>query len=107
MHKIANHIEEINFSKNGLAEIEVKGKAICLALHQNKLFACTKKCPHAGGNLSEGYLDALGNIVCPLHHYKFDLKNGRNVSGEGYKLATYPLEIREDGYYISVREELF
>ena len=22
--------------------------------------------------LSEGYVDVLGNVVCPLHRYKFD-----------------------------------
>ena len=102
MHKIANHIEEISFSKDGLAEIEVNGKTICIAQYNDQLYACTQKCPHAGGLLSEGYLDALGNIVCPMHHYKFNLKNGRNVSGEGYRLKTYKVIKRDDGWYIEM-----
>jgi len=98
-HKIADSIAAINFAANNLAEVEVAGKTICLALHNGMLHACTQKCPHAGGYLSEGHLDALGNIVCPLHRYKFSLQNGRNVSGEGYYLKTFPIEIREDGVY--------
>lgn len=99
-HKIAGNISEINFNANGLAEIDVKGKKICIAKHNNQLFACTQKCPHAGAALYEGYVDAIGNLVCPLHKYKFSLKNGRNVSGEGYFLKTFAITQKEDGVYV-------
>jgi nitrite reductase/ring-hydroxylating ferredoxin subunit len=49
----------------------------------------------------------VGNIVCPLHRYKFSLVNGRNVSGEGYYLKTYPVEQREDGLYIGFEKSWF
>lgn len=103
-HKIAESIAEINFAANGLANITIAGKTITFALHNNEVFACTQKCPHAGGNLADGYLDAVGNIVCPLHRYKFSLQNGRNISGEGYYLKTFAIEIREDGLYVGFRE---
>ena len=61
-HKIADNINDINFSANGLTELRVAGKTICMTLHNNILHACTQKCPHAGGILSDGYLDAAGNI---------------------------------------------
>jgi 3-phenylpropionate/trans-cinnamate dioxygenase ferredoxin subunit len=101
-HKIAESIEEIRFSTNGLAEIEVNGKKLCVALHNDHLFACTQKCPHAGGILAEGYIDALGNIVCPLHRYKFNPQNGRNISGEGYFLKTFKVEVREEGVFVNI-----
>jgi 3-phenylpropionate/trans-cinnamate dioxygenase ferredoxin subunit len=99
-HKIAESMDEIEFSSNGMAEIKAGGKTFCVARYNSELFACTQKCPHAGGILSEGYLDASGNIVCPLHRYKFNIKNGRNTSGEGYYLKTYPVELRSDGVYV-------
>ncbi len=105
-HKIAENLNEINFSSDGLSEISVDGKTICIANHNNNLHACTQKCPHAGGSLADGYLDALGNIVCPLHRYKFSLKNGRNISGEGYHLQTYRVEQRQDGIYIALTNTL-
>jgi nitrite reductase/ring-hydroxylating ferredoxin subunit len=99
-HKVAESIAEINFSSNGLASIEVDNKTICVVLHNDALLACTNKCPHAGGLMEHGFVDAMGNIICPLHRYKFRLKNGHNISGEGYHLKTYPVEIREDGVFV-------
>ncbi len=101
-HKIAESMAEIEFSANNLAELEVNGKKICLGKHDDKLFACTQKCPHAGGILADGYIDALGNLVCPLHRYKFNPQNGRNISGEGYFLKTFLVEAREDGVFINL-----
>lgn len=101
-HKIAEGINEINFSANGLTEVEVNGKRICIGSCNQKLFACTQKCPHAGGILAEGYIDSLGHIVCPLHRYKYDPQTGRNVSGEGYFLKTFKVEVRGDGVFVDM-----
>lgn len=98
--KIAESFSAIEFSANGLAEIHVHGKLICIARKGTHLFACTQKCPHAGGNLSEGFIDGSGNIVCPLHGYRFDPKTGRNVSGEGYHLKRFKIEQRDDGVFV-------
>jgi nitrite reductase/ring-hydroxylating ferredoxin subunit len=103
-HKIADAVSEINFSANGLATVQVHSKTICLAQHNKTLFACTQKCPHAGGIMANGYVDALGNIVCPLHRYKFSVQNGRNTSGEGYYLKTYPIEVRDNGVFVAFEE---
>jgi nitrite reductase/ring-hydroxylating ferredoxin subunit len=103
-HKIATDIAEINFSENRLTALTVGDKKICIALHNQQLLACVQKCPHAGGHLSDGYIDGTGSIVCPLHRYKFNLQNGRNTSGEGYFLKTYPVEIRAEGVFIGFEE---
>lgn len=104
-HKIGLSLAEIPFGENGLAELEAGGKKICVARLGTGIKACAAKCPHAGGRMAEGWIDALGNIVCPLHRYKFSLQNGRNISGEGYFLKNYPLEIREDGIYVGMEEK--
>ena len=101
-HKVANSIEEINFSLNGMAEFVVNEKRLCLIKSGNNLNACFQKCPHAGGIMSKGYIDASGNIVCPLHGYKFSLQNGRNVTGEGYLLKTFPVQIRTGAVFIGI-----
>lgn len=103
-HKIADNIEDINFANNSMIELEIKGKKVCVALQNETLFACAAKCPHAGGHMSDGHIDALGNIVCPLHRYKFSLANGRNVSGEGYFLKNYPIEVRANGIFVGFEE---
>jgi nitrite reductase/ring-hydroxylating ferredoxin subunit len=104
-HKIADSPEELGLSTGSISEITVNNKKICIALHSNTLHACAHKCPHAGGPMTDGYVDALGNIVCPLHRYKFSLQNGRNTSGEGYYLKTYPVDVRENGVFVGFEEK--
>jgi nitrite reductase/ring-hydroxylating ferredoxin subunit len=101
-YKIADNLAEIDFASNNIAVADANGKKICIGRFQDSIFAFAFKCPHAGGLLAEGYIDALGNVVCPLHRYKYDMKNGRNVSGEGYYLKHWQVEIREDGVYVEI-----
>ena len=98
--KVADFIEAISFHTNNIAEVDADGKKICIAKHNDEYFAFTYKCPHASGYFVNGFIDVTGNVVCPLHRYKFCLKNGRNVSGEGYYLKTWPVEIREEGVFV-------
>lgn len=102
--KVADGVEEIVFGPNQLAEVQADGKRICLGRYQDGFFAFAAKCPHAGGHFSNGYIDALGNVVCPLHRYKFCMKNGRNVSGEGYYLKHWPVEVREEGVFVGLEK---
>ena len=99
-HKIADNEKEIAMEENGIAVIEIKDKKICIAKFQEQWFGFPYKCPHAGGLLANGYIDVTGNIVCPVHRYKFSLKTGRNTSGEGYYMKTFPIEIRPEGFYV-------
>jgi 3-phenylpropionate/trans-cinnamate dioxygenase ferredoxin subunit len=101
-YKVAEHINEIDFAGNNIGVIKVDGKKICIGKFNEEVFAFAYKCPHAGGILGDGFIDALGNVVCPLHRYKYDMKNGRNVTGEGYYLKHWPIEQREDGVYVGL-----
>ena len=67
-------------------------------------FGFAHTCPHAGAPMTDGYITGGCNIVCPVHNLKFNLKNGRDVNGEGYTLKTYPVEVREDGVYLGVED---
>lgn len=103
-HKIADHPDEIGFAPNNIAVVEVNGKKICIGKFNQSLFAFAYKCPHAGGLLAEGYIDPIGNVVCPVHRYKFNITNGRNASGEGYYLKHWPVEKREEGVFVAQEE---
>lgn len=104
-HKIAGYPEELPFSGNQMCVLEVKGKKITLGRHNGELYAFAYKCPHAGGIMSAGFIDALGNVVCPLHRYKFSMVNGRNTSGEGFYLKTWPVRTGEDGVFVGMEEK--
>ena len=98
--KISANAEEIVLGENAIGTIQVNGKMICIAKFGDAWFAFNQKCPHASGNLADGYIDAIGNVVCPVHRYRFNLRNGRN--GDGYFLKVYPLEERTDGIYVKI-----
>jgi nitrite reductase/ring-hydroxylating ferredoxin subunit len=104
-NKVAESENELSFAPNHIAVVEIKAKKVCIGKHNNELFAFAYGCPHAGGILAEGYIDVLGNIVCPVHRYKFSLQNGRNTSGEGYYLKHWPVEKRADGIYVGLQPE--
>jgi nitrite reductase/ring-hydroxylating ferredoxin subunit len=101
-HKIAESVSELATDETRICVIDIQGKKICVAEFQQQWFAFAYKCPHAGGIMAMGHIDATGNIVCPVHRYKFSLHNGRNTSGEGFYLKTYPVELRGDGVYLGM-----
>jgi len=105
-YKIADEEAEIGFADNNIAVVEVKGKAICLGKWKDEIFAFAYTCPHAGALLAEGRIDMMGNVVCPLHHYKYNISNGRNVSGEGYYLRHWPVEAREAGIFVGLEDAI-
>ena len=98
--KIAESSAEIAWQQNNMCVIQAGTKTITLALHNNQVFAFAQKCPHASGIMANGSIDALGNVVCPLHRYRFSMQNGRNTSGEGYFLKTYPVKMEESGLFV-------
>ena len=104
---MAESVAEIPFGPNQLAELVVGEKKVCIGRQGNELFAFAAKCPHASGLFVNGFIDPLGNVVCPLHRYKFCMKNGRNVSGEGYYLKHWPVEVRNDGVYVGLEAKPF
>lgn len=101
-HRIAAHPNELSFAANQIAVVEADGKKLCIARFKDTYYSFAYKCPHASGIMADGFIDALGQVVCPLHRYRFNMQNGRNVSGEGYFLKTYPVEHREDGLFVGL-----
>ena len=67
-------------------------------------FGFAHTCPHAGAPMTDGYIDAACNVVCPVHQLKFNLKTGHDINGEGYKLKMYPVEVRPNGIFIGIEE---
>jgi len=97
----------LDFGENGMLETELEGRKFTLAKWDNQFYAFAQKCPHASGRMASGYINTQGQVVCPLHRYAFDMKNGRNTTGEGYFLKTYPIEQRPEGIFIGFKPNSF
>jgi nitrite reductase/ring-hydroxylating ferredoxin subunit len=103
-HFVATNPATLTFNESGMIELIIDNRTVCLAFVGNTYFAFQARCPHAGAPLQDGYIDGKGNVVCPLHHYKFCLSNGKNCTGQGYDMRVYPLEQRPNGLYIGFRK---
>lgn len=91
----------ISFLADGeIREMELGGKRICLARDGSAIFAVDSKCPHNGAAFKNGFVEPGCIITCSLHRYQFNLETGKNISGEGFYLEHYPLEIRGDGLFV-------
>ena len=85
-----------------LKKVKVDGKAICMVCYDGKLYAVSTWCPHAGGDMSYGFVNDDCKLVCPVHRYSYSLETGRGSEGQGDYLENYPVEIRDDGVYIGI-----
>jgi nitrite reductase/ring-hydroxylating ferredoxin subunit len=104
-HKVAGSAGELKWTAGEIAEVSADGMTVCLARFKEEWFGFGHTCPHAGAPMTDGYVSGACQVICPVHHLKFNLKNGgRDVNGEGYKLKTYPVEVREDGIYVGIEE---
>ncbi len=104
-HKIADSVNAIDWQANQMAVIEVHGKTDYSNKNWRGCSACAHKCPHAGGVLADGFIDAKGLYCLPLAPLPFNVTNGSNVSGEGYYLKTYSIEKRAAGLFIGIGGE--
>lgn len=67
-----------DFKPGTMKMVNIGGHEYLLAKVEDKYYAADNRCPHMGGNLSQGKLE--GTIVtCPLHGSRFDLKDGRVI----------------------------
>ena len=73
-------LDETALVDNSMEIIEVEGRKIVLAKRSGKIHAFDNTCPHLGGSLGRGTLQE-DHVICPLHHWTFDLSTGKCVSG--------------------------
>jgi len=71
-------VESLN--KKPLQEIRIDRAKIALSYAHGKFGAISGVCNHVGGPLGNGCLEGEF-VVCPWHHWKYDLKNGIGEPG--------------------------
>ena len=57
--------------------------------HSGEVFATQPDC-RSGGPLADGLIGGT-TVVCPLHDRSFDLRTGKNLSGDCTDIRTYPV----------------
>ena len=78
---------------------------LCLVNYKDKITALDNHCPHQGGPLGEGQIEN-GWVICPWHAYEYHPLTGKAPEGFEDCVKTYPVEIRENGIYVAIEEDL-
>lgn len=68
--------------------VEVSGFQLAVFLDKGNMYVMDNTCPHAGGNMSSGFVDD-GCAVCPWHYWTFKLDNGEMPGLPGVFITTY------------------
>ena len=103
------------FGEGQMKKVMAGSQEILLARVKERYYAVDARCPHLGGDLSEGTLhDTI--LTCPMHHSQFDLRDGHvirwtDLSGIRLTIASrqqppqslkhYPVRIERDRILIA------
>jgi len=105
MIKLFNSLEDLNnaFQQTALRRLRIGEKVFCLVKNGDEYHLLDGLCPHQKQPLHEGKLNAFGEIICPLHFYRFNLKTGKEAYNLCGDLNVYPISIKNDGVFASIR----
>jgi nitrite reductase/ring-hydroxylating ferredoxin subunit len=90
--------------KPGSARVETVGEhEVAIFNVDGAIYAIDDLCPHVGGPLHSGPVDAAEKTVtCPLHSWDFRLADGTNCQGRR-SVAAYDVDIRDGDVYVAAQ----
>ncbi len=97
-HKVA----ELDDLPDGRVRTVTVGRhSLALTRVGDRYGALDNHCPHQGGPLGEGSIEA-GLLRCPWHGYDYDPLTGKPPAGFSDAPACFPVEVRADGVYVEL-----
>ena len=102
--KLFDSLEEAKrrLSMNKPIKVSAAEFKISLVRTPQGIFAIADECTHLGESLSKGTVNHLGEIVCPWHSYRFNLKSGEECQRRSPKAKTFKIQAEEKGVYLAV-----
>ncbi|MEN2981963.1 MAG: Rieske (2Fe-2S) protein [Thermus sp.] len=76
-------------------------RPILLLYTGEEVFALEDLCPHDDGPLHEGELEE-GQMVCPRHGARFDLRTGRQTLPAPRPVKVFPAKLEGDTIYLDL-----
>ncbi len=105
-----------DFTDGEMRKIDLGDLSILIVRKGDEFYAVNNKCPHMGGDLSQGTLDGT-IITCPVHHSQFDVTTGQVIRWTdftGFKasisklfkspkpLTKYEIEVEDDQIFLKM-----
>ena len=70
---------EVALADLPVGEVHGVSAALCVArLSEHEVVALTRRCPHAGGDLANGWVDGDA-VVCPWHNLPYSARSGKSA----------------------------
>ena len=80
----------------------IDGKKISVAHTKDGFHAFDNECPHQNEPLHKGMLTANNEVVCRLHHYRFNMKTGQEAINRCRPMTRYAIIVKESGVLIDM-----
>jgi nitrite reductase (NADH) small subunit len=98
-HEVLN---ESALPEKSLEVVEISGRKVAITKLGGKVYAFDNTCPHLGGSLGRGTLKD-GCVVCPLHHWSFDIATGKCVDGLPHeKVAVFETKVENGKIHVKL-----
>lgn len=78
--------------------VKMKGVEVALFNLNGTVYAVNNRCPHRSGPLIRGFIDARGGIKCPMHGWRFELRDG--TSPRPAQATVYPVKVENGILYL-------
>ena len=90
--------------EQGRRMLRIGERRVCLVEENGEYHVFDNLCPHNKHSLMEGTINYLKEVVCPLHGYRYSLKDGLECEGRSGPLAIHKVEIRAGGVFLGLNE---
>ena len=99
---------EEDIPAEGGACVLLEGEQIAIFRFERRAewFATQNLCPHKQQmSLSRGMTGSMGDacepkVACPFHKKTFSLRTGSCLSGDDYRIRTYPVRVKSGKVYV-------
>lgn len=96
--------------EGGVRSVQAGTQALALTRFQDTYAALDNACPHQGGPLGEGSIECNDEgaclLRCPWHGWDFHPTTGRSPGSHGDGVRTFPVEVRDGGIYVAIKERM-
>ncbi len=84
--------------------VRAAGRLLAVFRDGEALFAIDDTCPHQGASLGEGTLHR-GFVICPWHHWMYDVRTGACRGVPGVAVGCYPTRVRDGWIEVALPDE--
>lgn len=106
MRKVFHPVARVGDLRPGTAAPVLLGDEECLLVHtaDGNYYATGRLCPHQNEPFDHAHLEGR-ELVCRLHHLRFDVADGRCTNAGGYSMRLFEVRVEGDAILVGRWED--